>query len=1080
MTAGILTLAIGLIALLGWILQLPILASFGADHIPMAPSTALFFSLTGMALTLRLLLPRSRVSYFFGLIICLLIAVGGSIIIFSTLLKIYLPIEHLGFSIPDSLSGMRVGHMSSVTAISFVVCAVVFLLTLSQPVERSKRATIALGLASLLVFTWLLFLFAYLFQTPLMYGGGFIPPSLPAAFAFLFLSLGLLISSAIHTGFGIKLKATADTRGSYVILSIFLLLALSILAGGYLAFRRSEVNFRSEIEQQLAAIAELKVGQLVQWRKERLNDANTIFKNHVFSDLVKRYLKNQTDSEAKKSIQDWLKLIDAPGTYDRISLLDIAGNELIFHSQTQNATPVTFSVNGANLLKTGKVEIQDFYRDEKDKKVYLTIFVPILDAFDYHKTHGLVALRIDPTKFLYPLIEKWPVPSKTSETLIIRRDGNDALFLNNLRFSKEAALTLRSPITNEKMPAVKAALGQTGIVEGVDYRGVRVIADVKAVPDSPWFLVARIDLSEAYDPMKERLWMIVILIGALLFFAGLGVILVWRQQRNSFYREQYKSAEALENSQRTLIAAERLGKVGSWEFDIDTKELIWSEEVCRIHEVDLTFKPTIEVGINFYAPDSRPVIERAVQRAIDHGESFDVELAIITNKNNHRWVHTIGDIDQKRRKIFGFFQDITDRKCTETALRESRDFTQVVMDNLPIGVAVNSVDPSVDFNYMNASFPAIYRTTREALAVADNFWNAVFEEPEFREEMRKRVLEDIGSGFSERMHWEDIPITRQGEKTTFINARNVQVPGKPLMISTVWDISERKHAENKVLETQTELKKALEFSIQSRKTLLSVLEDQKIAKDALVKLNELLEQRVIERTALLEATNKELETFTYSVSHDLKAPLRGIDGYSKLLSDLYSNSLNDEGKHFISTIRRSTQMMSQLIDDLLQYSRLERSQLRIEPVLIKKIIEAILTVNEDEISSNHFSMVTDVPEMQILADSNGIQMALRNLVENAIKFTKTVPDPTIEIKQEENENFWILSVKDNGIGFDMKYSQRIFEIFQRLHRVEDYPGTGIGLAMVKKAMHRMNGRAWAESIPGRGSTFYLEIPKSTT
>lgn len=227
---------------------------------------------------------------------------------------------------------------------------------------------------------------------------------------------------------------------------------------------------------------------------------------------------------------------------------------------------------------------------------------------------------------------------------------------------------------------------------------------------------------------------------------------------------------------------------------------------------------------------------------------------------------------------------------------------------------------------------------------------------------------------------------------------------------------------------------------------------------------------------LLEA-NKELETFTYSVSHDLKAPLRGIDGFSKLLSDLHANELNDEAKHFISTIRKSTQLMSQLIDDLLLYSRLERSQLRSERVMIKSIVNAILKINEDEIVSGGFSVVTDIPDTAIIADSNGIQMALRNLIDNAIKFTKKVVEPTIEIKQDESEHCWIISVKDNGPGFDMKYSQRIFEIFQRLHRVEDYPGTGIGLAMVSKAMQRLNGRAWAESAPGKGATFYLEIPK---
>jgi light-regulated signal transduction histidine kinase (bacteriophytochrome) len=196
------------------------------------------------------------------------------------------------------------------------------------------------------------------------------------------------------------------------------------------------------------------------------------------------------------------------------------------------------------------------------------------------------------------------------------------------------------------------------------------------------------------------------------------------------------------------------------------------------------------------------------------------------------------------------------------------------------------------------------------------------------------------------------------------------------------------------------------------------------------------------------------------------------------LSELYGNQLNEEANHFITTIRSSTMQMSQLIDDLLRYSRLERNQLQIKPLKIRSVIESILKMNEDEILANHFKVQDDVPEIKLIADLNGIQIALRNLIENAIKFSKKATNPEILIKFTENQDYWIISVCDNGIGFDMKYSERIFEIFQRLQRAEDYPGTGIGLAMVAKTMQRMNGKVRAESKVGQGSTFYLEISKT--
>jgi PAS domain S-box-containing protein len=239
-----------------------------------------------------------------------------------------------------------------------------------------------------------------------------------------------------------------------------------------------------------------------------------------------------------------------------------------------------------------------------------------------------------------------------------------------------------------------------------------------------------------------------------------------------------------------------------------------------------------------------------------------------------------------------------------------------------------------------------------------------------------------------------------------------------------------------------------------------------------------LELRVHERTQQLEAANKELETFTYSVSHDLKAPLRGIDGYSKLLLDIYGNQLNDEAKHFIATIRNSTLQMNQLIEDLLQYSRLERSQVKKERVLLKPVVEMLLDMNTADLDEHGFKIETNIPDIEIICDPSGLQIALRNLIANAIKFSKKSDNPTININFKEDEKNWFISVTDNGVGFDMKYSKRIFEIFQRLHRAEDYPGTGIGLAMVAKAMNRMGGKVSARGELNKGAKFILELPKT--
>ena len=252
------------------------------------------------------------------------------------------------------------------------------------------------------------------------------------------------------------------------------------------------------------------------------------------------------------------------------------------------------------------------------------------------------------------------------------------------------------------------------------------------------------------------------------------------------------------------------------------------------------------------------------------------------------------------------------------------------------------------------------------------------------------------------------------------------------------------------------------------------------AKEALARLNAELEIRIEARTADLNAKSRELETFAYSVAHDLKAPLRGIDGYSRLLLQEYANSLDDEGRTFLQTIQDSTDEMSQLIDDLLAYSRLERRELQTDRVELAPIVNSLVEEKKREATEHPVDFVVDINGATVMADASGVAQSLRNYLDNAFKFTRKVEEPRIEVGSKESAKSCLLWVRDNGIGFDMKYHDQIFNIFQRLNVAEDYPGTGIGLAIVRKAMERMGGRAWAESEPGHGATFYLEIPKTPT
>lgn len=1044
---GALAVGVGGLVLSGWALDIGPLKSVLPGWVAMKPNTAVAFVLTGLALLV------SRYSRFFAVF-------AGLIGLLS--LSEYAFDWNPGFDQwlfpepPGAVGTSHPGRMAPDTAVCFMLFAVGWeFARRPHPTDRTRLATLVLGAA--IVIAALVEMFSYFTPTLRTYGwGGLTMMALPTAAVFAALGVALILTARpTHSRESVLPATDRDTSGaraSWQFLLVFLLLTMGIVSAGLFTYRHNERQFRTEAEEQLVSILNLKVGELVQYRKERLGDAAYIADNPAFTPLVRRFLSTPADPDAQRPLAGWLGKYEEYFPYDRVDLLDAQGVTRL--SIPPGVAPVASVIaqSTSEVLRSGQVRFQDFYRDDSDRRIYLALLVPIFDDTGGRPPLGMVVLRIDPTNYLYPFISRWPVPSETAETLLVRHDGNEVLFLNELRFQENAALTLRLPLTSTETPAVMAALGTEGIMEGRDYRGARVLAAVGAVPDSPWHLVARQDFNEVFAPLSAKLWQVVLMTGLLLFGAGTGVGLIWRQQRVGFYRARARAAEVLQKNQSLLSQAEELGRVGAWEFDMDTGQLTWSKMVYEIHELDGTGWPTVNQAINYYTPESLPIIEHAVQRAIEQGEPFDLKLEIITAKGNRRSVHTAGRADRARRIVSGFFQDITAQTQAAAALQVEKQNLDALFECSPVALLV--LDDTTAIVKVNLAALALTGGSESEFVKhrPGNALRCVHSATDPRGcgygkgcplcPARNGIEALIASGGS--MHGAEIPLEliRNGapERVYFrIGAEPVMLNGVRHLLVAMDDVTDRKQVANRLLQFNAEL-----------------------------------EQRVAERTTELASTNRELEAFSYSVSHDLRAPLRSIDGFSRIVQEDYAARLDDEGRDHLARIRAAAQRMGQLIDALLDLSRVSRAELRRERVDLSTMArDVVAELREREPDRVVEVIVTD--GLTAEGDPRLLRVVLQNLIGNAWKFTSKRTDARIEFGATDQDAHTAWFVRDNGAGFEAAYAAKLFGAFQRLHGSDEFPGTGIGLATVMRIVRRHGGHVWAEGVVDHGATFWFAL-----
>ncbi len=481
--------------------------------------------------------------------------------------------------------------------------------------------------------------------------------------------------------------------------------------------------------------------------------------------------------------------------------------------------------------------------------------------------------------------------------------------------------------------------------------------------------------------------------------------------------------------QDLLHTVNTMAGIGGWEYDIRTGSNYWSPVTRDLYEVSPDFIPDINTGINFYKDDyTRKLVKEYLRRAISEGKSWDAELAIITAKGNEKWLRVLCDVemvDGKAVRVYGSFQDITERK--KAAQNVEQAFHEKMMILESIDDAFFAVDRNWVVTYWNHKAESVLRKSRLEM-IGKPLWDVFsgsvgsYSYNKYRQALFTQEVVRFEDWYEMLNRWYEI--------AAFPSTDGLSVYLK--------DITERKATEIAMTELNAELKR---------------------------------------QTKELSRSNSELEQFAYIASHDLQEPLRMVTSFVTQLEKKYTPILDQKGKVYIDFAVEGTRRMRQIILDLLEFSRVGRMEENAEEIGLNQLVNEIISMfpqNEEEVPEPEYI----IHELPVITGPRGpIRQVFQNLLSNAIKYVDKGVRPRIEVLVSDHGEHYEFSLTDNGIGIEKEFWEKIFIIFQRLHRREEYSGTGMGLAVTKKIVENMGGHIWLRSMPGKGSTFYFTLMK---
>ncbi|MFN8241261.1 MAG: PAS domain S-box protein [Bacteroidales bacterium] len=811
---------------------------------------------------------------------------------------------------------------------------------------------------------------------------------------------------------------------SFVALTVIVLLS-SIYNSNY------KGHLYDKTFDELQSIAKLKALQVEQWRHDRIGYANTIKDNVPLRDAILSFL-DRNDYNSKNDLLKFMSAMTINHDIRNGQLIDKNGVVRLSWPAADTIYGKTISNSLEQRLGDTSIFLSDFHENALMSFIHIDMVIPVWDVSANSKMAvALLVFRIDPYKVLYPDLQSWPVPSESSEAILVRQDGDSVTYLNDLKYVENAALKLKRPLMFPDLVATKAVSGIHGSLRGADYRGVEILAVAQEIEGTSWFVIAKTDKKEVEDSFKEQIFIhrVLSLFFILSIFSVIASIAWNRKVR--YYRQKY------ENELEKRALAKHYQYI-----------LKYANDIVLLLDLDLNIIQANDRAVEAYGYSLQELtsMNLSLLRLPEYIDQLKGELDKLDKEGSttfetiHRRKNgtTIPiEISARLFEIDGvrYYQsigrDITDRKKTELKIRDTEQTYTVIFNTVTEAIYVHKMDGV--FIDVNIGAEKMYGYSRNELigmtpaSVGAPGMNDLDEVVK----VMKRVFE---TGREERFEFWGLRKNGEIFPKEVVTSKGKYF-GEDVFISTARDITDWKKAESELIAARDKA----------------------------------------------EESDRLKTAFLHNISHEIRTPMNAIVGFTALLEE--PDLDEDTRKHFTNIIYHSTNQLLAIITDIVDISNIDANQVKISRsrVCINTICRNALeqfSLNAEQ-AKLIFRCELPLPDemTEVTTDGTKLLQILSNLINNALKFTR---QGTVWFGYTKNLDSFEFYVSDTGIGIPKALHAQIFDRFYQVDNdsSRQFGGAGLGLSICKAYVELLGGRIWVESSPGKGSTFRFIIPLS--